>query len=596
MGIKIRQSVALGCAFIVMVVWYTVSQRMLSALYPSLDAANTKRHEILIATSVDIAQRNKEALASIRAKLRERQDNAKVAKHNDKTLALLQERLEPDVTVDIIRSFPQNPAITRDRTYECHVTLSIENDDGTLTPSGWSTRTENGGTGKPFSFIPGKNLIPGWTEGVLTMREGERAIMHVPPSKGYGASAQGSKGATWFVPANSKLHFDIEILGQHGGTIVPSSTVATCTSKTPTCSYDIHIFYYGWYGTPTIDHKWLHWNHPRLPHWNAAVARRYSRARHVPEENDIGSSFFPKLGMYSSHDPAVLEDHMVQIRRCGAGVVVVSWYPPGMADNEGREADSLIPLLLEKAGAEGLKIAFHIEPYKDRSPNTVRRDLEYILKKYGQNQAFYREEKSGLPILYVYDSYLSKDSAWEALLKKGGSISIRGTDLDAIMIGLMVEYNHRASIAIAGWDGFYTYFAANEMSYGSTWANFKSMASFARANGLTYIPSVGPGYIDVEVRPWNGKTTRDRRNGDYYREALGNAVRNTARFISITSFNEWHEGTNIEAAVVGPKRKFGKKYLDYGAEKGSETLYLDITREKLLPESDFGINQHPAKK
>ncbi len=94
MGIKIRQSVARGCAFIVMVVWYTVSQRMLSALYPSLDAANTKRHEILIATSVDIAQRNKEALASIRAKLRERQDNAKVAKHNDKTLALLQERLE----------------------------------------------------------------------------------------------------------------------------------------------------------------------------------------------------------------------------------------------------------------------------------------------------------------------------------------------------------------------------------------------------------------------------------------------------------------------------------------------------------------------
>ena len=44
------------------------------------------------------------------------------------------------------------------------------------------------------------------------MREGERAVLHVPSSKGYGASAQGSKGGAWYIPANSNLHFDIEIL------------------------------------------------------------------------------------------------------------------------------------------------------------------------------------------------------------------------------------------------------------------------------------------------------------------------------------------------------------------------------------------------
>jgi hypothetical protein len=77
------------------------------------------------------------------------------------------------------------------------VTLSIEGADGKLTPSGWSTRKEGGGDGRPFSFTPGQNLIAGWSEGVLKMREGERALLHVPAAKGYGAAPQGSKGGGW---------------------------------------------------------------------------------------------------------------------------------------------------------------------------------------------------------------------------------------------------------------------------------------------------------------------------------------------------------------------------------------------------------------
>ena len=99
--------------------------------------------------------------------------------------------------------------------YDSQVTLSIENmKDGSITPAGWSTRAENGGNGQPFSFTPGQGLIQGWTDGVLKMREGERAILHVPPHLGYGASEQGSKGGAWYIPANSHLHFDIEIKEQ----------------------------------------------------------------------------------------------------------------------------------------------------------------------------------------------------------------------------------------------------------------------------------------------------------------------------------------------------------------------------------------------
>ena len=50
----------------------------------------------------------------------------------------------------------------------------------------------------------------------MKMREGERAHLHVPASLGYGASPQGSPGGAWYIPGNSNLHFDIEIVGKNG--------------------------------------------------------------------------------------------------------------------------------------------------------------------------------------------------------------------------------------------------------------------------------------------------------------------------------------------------------------------------------------------
>jgi hypothetical protein len=113
-------------------------------------------------------------------------------------------------------SFAGNAKVNDRSRYAAQVTLLIEQADGSTVPSGWSTRREAGGDGKPFVFQPGKNLIPGWTQGVLQMREGERALIHVPPELGYGGSDQGSKGSGWFIPKNSHLLFDIQIVSKEG--------------------------------------------------------------------------------------------------------------------------------------------------------------------------------------------------------------------------------------------------------------------------------------------------------------------------------------------------------------------------------------------
>lgn len=197
----------------------------------------------------------------------------------------------------------------------------------------------------------------------------------------------------------------------------------------------------------------------------------------------------------------------------------------------------------------------------------------FFVNRYGDHPAFFRYKKSNsrkhLPLFYIYDSYMQSPTVWARLLK-----NVRNTQYDGIFIGLLVEEKHKDEVVAAGFDGVYTYFATNSFSYGSTQRNWRSIKWFCDSYNLIFIPSVGPGYIDTSVRPWNAQNTRNRMNGKYYETSLRAALETRPEIISVTSFNEWHEGTQIETAI--PKMRGKTAYLDYLPYKPS--LYLDITR------------------
>lgn len=201
-----------------------------------------------------------------------------------------------------------------------------------------------------------------------------------------------------------------------------------------------------------------------------------------------------------------------------------------------------------------------------------------ILPRYGKHGAFYRFRSSTgrvLPLFYVYDSYLMPPESWAELLTTKGSHSIRGTPYDGVFVALIVEERHKHEIHASGFDGIYTYFASNGFSFGSSHQNWKAIKTFCDANNLLFIPSVGPGYVDTAVRPWNNHNTRNRVNGRYYETSLQAALSVRPEIVTITSFNQWHEGTQIEKAV--PKKTVTRLYLDY--QPNQPDHYLELTRQ-----------------
>ncbi len=325
-------------------------------------------------------------------------------------------------------------------------------------------------------------------------------------------------------------------------------------------NYDIHAFYYPWYGNPQTDNFYYHWSHQQFV--------KKGEPKNYPGGDDIGANFYPQLGCYSSNSDDDLKVHMQMLRRAQVGVICSSWW------GKDSYTDKAVPRLLDMAAHHDVKVCFHIEPFPGRDAQTTRDAIVYIVDKYGSHPAFYRYGKDNpRPMFYVYDSYLTQAGQWKTILSPDGGQTIRNTKYDSVVIGLWVKEHEQAFMTEGHFDGYYSYFATDGFTYGSTIENWANLAEWARQNNKLFIPSVGPGYIDLRIRPWNNVNSRERGDGTYYDREFAAAIAVRPQIVSITSFNEWHEGTQIEPAV--PKEIPGFRYRDYRPHYPE--YYLDRT-------------------
>lgn len=129
---------------------------------------------------------------------------------------------------------------------------------------------------------------------------------------------------------------------------------------------------------------------------------------------------------------------------------------------------------------------------------------------------------------------------------------------------------HTSLIRRGLFDGFYTRLASNGATFTSTWKNWDQLKKTADKYKLLFIPTVGPGYNEKMKEPKFGGMRRHRSNGQYYGVAWRTAFAIGSQFISISSYNDWSSGTQIEEAIPYPA---SKDYQPTGPRK-----YLDLTR------------------
>jgi hypothetical protein len=299
----------------------------------------------------------------------------------------------------------------------------------------------------------------------------------------------------------------------------------------------VSAFYYPWYGTPAVDGKWRHWND----------------LGHTPPD-DIAANYYPARGAYSSTSLDVVEAHMSDMTVAGIDTVVVSWWGPNSFE------DAKLKLVADRAHAHGLKVALHVEPYSGRTPAGVGTALD-AMTALGITDVY----------IYIVDLDGTAASSWRPFTDAHKAVRTfaKGGVASSYRNGAFQTYAETA-----GFDGIYTYdpvsFAPDE---------FKSICTLARIRHLLCSPSVSPGYDGRRGVP--DPNIRDRQNGAVYDASWQAALNSGADVVSITSYNEWHEGTQIEAAT--PHCSSSPCYADYTGAYGASAAdapnaYLARTR------------------
>jgi len=224
--------------------------------------------------------------------------------------------------------------------------------------------------------------------------------------------------------------------------------------------------------------------------------------------------------------------------------------------------------------------------YEDaNSPAQIVSDINYIISRYGSNSSFLTVE--GLPVIFFYVRVTEKFSLaeWENVFAE---LDRQGRRIFAIADGLRNEF-------LSVFQGIHTYNPVS-LPLDLVAEQYKAASLLARLQGALFAATVVPGYDEAYKQASN--LFVDRAGGDTYRAYWDIAHVSNPQWILITSFNEWHEGSEIEPSV-----EFGTTYLILTAEEaaawrsGASTDTFPIDRDgDGVPDSEDYCPDFPGRK
>jgi len=282
-------------------------------------------------------------------------------------------------------------------------------------------------------------------------------------------------------------------------------------------------FYYPWYGIPGGPSKrWVHWN-PYSPNRDATHK--------------------PLAGYYDSQDPATVRRHINEAKAAGINGFIVSWWGNGTFE------DRSLQVILDVASQEDFLVTVYYEDAN--SPTQIISDVNYIIARYGSNTSFLTVD--GLPVIFFYGRVTEKFSlqSWKSVF---AALDRQGRKIFAVADGLRSEL-------LSIFQGIHTYNPVS-LPLEDVAVQYNAASLLARVQGSLFAATVVPGY-DEGFRNASDLVV-DRAGGETYRSFWDIARASKPQWVLVTSFNEWHEGSEIEPSV-----EFGTFYLTLTAEEAA---------------------------
>ena len=303
-------------------------------------------------------------------------------------------------------------------------------------------------------------------------------------------------------------------------------------------------FYYPWYGNPIgPSGEWYHWSG-------------------VNQTVILSSTDYPLLGAYDSRDPSVVTAQVLMAREAGIDGFISSWWGPGSFE------DQSLPVLLSVAGRLNLSVAINYETVRTLTEAQMVSELTYAVRQYGSNPAYMRV--NGRPVIFIYAAFaLGRDSAFWLGVRKGLEANVGPTYMvgdipnDASYVNVFDGYQNYVALNSTVMAQNYNYWASS-MSQGLPGMTFADVLNLVHKG--TTVPyeqkalfyTLIPGSDRTGAnRTGNGPVLYESRDGGkLYAANWQGAISNHAMSVLIVSWNEWHEGSELE-----PSRQYGLSYL-----------------------------------
>ena len=359
------------------------------------------------------------------------------------------------------------------------------------------------------------------------------------------------------------------------------SLISACTGQgtmNPAASaesaYTVGVYYYPWYGDD------FH-------------GKKYLREHLTPPQP-------PSLGEYDDRDAAVIAQHLQWSREANVSLWVASWWGPGR-----REDTTLRQHILPHAELGDMKIALfyetsgRIQGFSDLS--NVSSDISYIAANYLDHPNYLRIDDR--PVLFIY---LTRVLSSRGVLAE--TVDLMRTAATEAGFEIYLVGDHAFGRPPSGSHGFEVLDGVTNYDvYGSVGAQgyagqaavdayFASQAGWqalSQASATAFIPAATPGFNDKGVRGGHASVSRrltaDAEPGTLFRAMLRKAVTqtetSTGNMLLITSWNEWHEDTQIEPVHAAPATSLddsdtGQAFSEGLEYEGYGERYLDILRQE----------------